>query len=122
MVEIVVWEKERCVVVKADVVKSNSALAQVRNPGLDLRRGCGEGSVPLLQTRSPWVYSSRTRPTTRVDSPKIAHALLIGILPVCWTQRYTPVRRTLASYLDSTLVCVRKGWLAWFGEKETYPK
>ena len=39
MVEMVVWEKERCVVVKADVVKSNSAFARAHNPGLDLRRG-----------------------------------------------------------------------------------
>ena len=42
MVEMVVWEKERCVVVNADVVKSNSALVRARNPGLDLRWGVGE--------------------------------------------------------------------------------
>ena len=80
MVEMVVSERERCVVVNADVVKSNSALVQARNPGLDLRRGVGKGSALLLRTRSSQVCSSRTRPTTRVDSPKIAHALLIGIL------------------------------------------
>ena len=45
MVERVVWEKERCVVVKADVVKSNSALVRARNPGLDLRWGCGKREV-----------------------------------------------------------------------------
>ena len=45
MVEMVVWEKERCVVVKADVVKSNSALAWACNPELDLRRGCGKKEV-----------------------------------------------------------------------------
>ena len=45
MVEMVVWEKERCVVVKADVVKSNSASARACNPGLDLRQGCGKKGV-----------------------------------------------------------------------------
>ena len=38
MVEIVVSERERCVVVNADVVKSNSTSVRARNPGLDLRR------------------------------------------------------------------------------------
>ena len=93
MVERVVWEKERCVVVKVDIVKSNSALAQACNPGLDLRWGVwGEGSVLLLQTRSSWVFSSRTQPTMREDSPKIALTLLIGVLLVCRTQHYTPVQ------------------------------
>ena len=92
MVERVVWEKERCVVVKADVVKSNSTSVQVCNPGLDLRWGVWKGSMLLLQTRSSWVFSSRTQPTTREDSPKIALALLIGVLLVCWAQHYTPVQ------------------------------
>ena len=48
MVEMVVSERERCVVVNADVVKSNSTLVWARNPGLDLRRGVGKGNVPLL--------------------------------------------------------------------------
>ena len=86
MVEMVVWEKDKCVVVNADIMKSNSTSVWACNPGLDLRWGVGKGSVPLLQTRSSWVFSSHTQPTTRVDSPKIAHVLLIGILLVCRTQ------------------------------------
>ena len=92
MVEIVVSESERCVVVNADVVKSNSTSVRAHDPGLDLRRGMGKGSVPLLRTRLSRVCSSRTRPMTRVDSPKIAHALLLGILLVCQAQRYTLVK------------------------------
>ena len=48
MVEIVVSERERCVVVNADIVKSNSALVRVRNPGLDLRRGVGKRKCTAL--------------------------------------------------------------------------
>ena len=37
MVEIVVSERDRCVVVNADIMKFNSTSVRARNPGLDLR-------------------------------------------------------------------------------------
>ena len=48
MVEIVVSERERCVVVNADVVKSNSTSVRARNPGLDLRRDVEKGKCTAL--------------------------------------------------------------------------
>ena len=48
MVEMVVWEKERCVVVKADVVKSNSAWSRCATLDWTLGGGVGKGKCTTL--------------------------------------------------------------------------